>query len=129
MEARKHIHQMTKSEINCLRRIMRKQHYRFTEYSMDRVITRGITNYEVMGAIRNGEIIEFHVAKGSPRVRLRDETTNKKNQCTCVVIDLVSEIIATSYKNHMNDKHWKLNKELYSNDLDVIDIISQTVGV
>ena len=121
-ELRKHVSHMKEREIVFVNRMIRSKRYEFTNYSLERALTRGITNYSVMKTIRNGKLIEFHLKDDSPRALIR-ERANKSSNCTCVVIDMKSNTIVTAYKNFVGDKHSSLDEEIYDKDINIIEVL------
>ena len=111
-DRRKHISQMTSQEIKVLRsKLMNIEYFNFTDYSLNKVKHRNISKYNVIGAIRNGDIIEAHNNKlGDVRILLRCDINNIS---VCVVISLKKELIVTAYLNNINDNHETLNRDNY----------------
>jgi hypothetical protein len=79
---------------------------------------------DVANTIERGHIIEAHIIDYSFRVllRLHKEGTNKD---VCVVVELVDNVIVTTFTNQSADTHKTLREELYDKDLDVVELLSE----
>ena len=89
---------------------------------------RFVKKSEVYDTIANGRIIEFHVKRGSSRVLLRKQCSNRLEDI-CVVLDIVHGVVITVYINASSDHHDTLREELYSKELDVHTIIKKCIEV
>lgn len=124
MEVRKHRSMINVQELRFIERAVKCRFYELTPYCIERLITRGITNQEVMRAIFEGEVVEIHFKGATVRVLMRGEA-NKKNQDTCVVVDLATNLIITAYQNHTRDRHHNLQTELYDDSLDIFSLMRE----
>lgn len=100
----------------------------FAKHCFHRCKQRFVQKEEVYNTIANGRIIEFHVKRGSSRVLLRKQRTNRLEDI-CVVFDIVRGRVITVYINASNDHHDTLREEIYSKELDVHTIIEKCIAL
>lgn len=81
----------------------------------------------IQQTIENCEIIEFNLTEEKPRllVRSRDELVVlvdgiKESTHVCIVVDILSNKVITSYLNRSSDFHSGLRADRYESDLDII---------
>ncbi|KKS89344.1 MAG: hypothetical protein UV64_C0007G0047 [Parcubacteria group bacterium GW2011_GWC1_43_11b] len=74
-----------------------------------RMAEKGITWHEVDGALRSQtlKLIEAHDEVGTRRLLVRD------TKGTCVVVDIDTKELVTTYKNSSGDNHSTLNRSVY----------------
>lgn len=124
MEFRKHIQNMTKEDIELLENITKRKEFKYTNYSLNRVLERNISYASVKDTIENGEIIEFHYKDGDMRVLKRNVNCTYNGFCTCVVYSLLSNSIITVYRNYHDDNHATLDSAQYT-DVDLQKLIKR----
>ena len=86
---------------------MRKTEFKITSYFKIRLAERGLSVTNIKNALTHGKLIEYHTLKGTRRLLVRDATG------TCVVLDLDTKNVITTYFNHSNDNHSTLKSEEY----------------
>ena len=127
-DLRKHINDMTSYEIQVIRNAIvvakNNSRIRVPNHLKDRLRQKYITMDDVANTIERGHIIEAHIIDYSFRVllRLHKEGTNKD---VCVVVELVDNVIVTTFTNQSADTHKTLREELYDKDLDVVELLSE----
>lgn len=124
MELRKHIQNMTKDDIEMLENATKNKVFKYTDYSLKRVLERNIGYSSVQETIENGQIVEFHYKDGDIRILKRSNHCNHRGHCTCVVYSLLSESIITVYRNDYSDNHITLDKSKYT-DVDLQKLIKR----
>lgn len=124
-ECRKHISQMTSEDIIFLKNKVRvKGKPQLTDYCKDKMKLRGIKEWQVKKAIKEGELIEYHyVNPFEQRVLLRG-TPNKRGNVVCVVYDVHTRDVVTVYYNKFNDNHKTLNMDRYLEDIDITHLVN-----
>lgn len=120
---------MTSKEIGEVRKWVNKKRksYAYGSHTMKRIELRGVTSNEIRGALFHGDIVEVHFKNNFPRVLIRGRGANKQGEVTCVVFDLSTGAVITSYKNQKDDNHATLDTSAYSKDLDVIASLKATL--
>jgi len=89
---------------------MKKTKFTVTPYFKKRLVERGLSTTDIINALTNGKLIEYHTLKGTRRLLVRDDTG------TCVVIDLDTKNVITTYFNRFNDNHSTLKSNEYVGD-------------
>lgn len=97
---------------------------RFAKHSMKRLKQKRIDEEEVIYTILKGDYIEFHYKDGGCRILIRKQRPNQTYD-TCVIFDIISGTVVSAYLNASNDHHETLKEELYDEELDVINIITE----
>ena len=92
---------------NSLLREMKSYKYSITPYFRSRLTERGLTVEDITLALTHGKLIEFHRLKGTRRILVRDSAG------TCLVIDLDTKNVITTYFNRSHDNHSTLKKNEY----------------
>jgi len=86
---------------------MRKTKFKVTAYFKTRLAERGLSVTDISKALSNGKLIEYHTLKGTRRLLVRDATG------TCVVLDLDTKNVITTYFNRSDDNHSTLRSGEY----------------
>ena len=86
---------------------MRKTKFTVTAYFKKRLAERGLAVTDIKNALSHGKLIEYHTLKGTRRLLVRDATG------TCVVLDLDTKNVITTYFNRSDDNHSTLRSEEY----------------
>lgn len=121
---RKHFTQMTYKEKLLLKCLIAVKHFTFTEYSLFRVKSRGLKKWQVIRAIREGNIIEYHYVNSfQQRVLIRGITPIRGLE-PCVVVNILNGQIITAYLNDIEDTHKTLHKELYNSHINICYLIT-----
>ena len=89
---------------------MRKTKFTVTSYFKKRLSERGLAVTDIKNALSHGKLIEYHTLKGTRRLLVRDSTG------TCVVLDLDSKNVITTYFNRADDHHSTLRSGEYVSD-------------
>jgi hypothetical protein len=76
-------------------------------HALEKAWKRGMTLDAIREAVRNGQLVEYHVIRDHERALLRDR------KGTCVVVDLNDGSIVTAFTNNPTDHHATLRKEEY----------------
>jgi len=126
-EKRKHISQMSYKEQEALIELINNTIFSFCDYCLYKMKKRKIKRKQVVKAIKNGYLIEYHFKDNSHRVLLRSRPNNNR-KCVCVVLDLTKRNIVTTYYNHFNDRHTTLNQSIYDENLDILQMLSSKKG-
>lgn len=126
-EKRKHISQMSYKEQEALVNLVNNTIFSFCDYCLYKMKRRKIKRKQVVKAIKNGYLIEYHFKDNSHRVLLRSRPNNNR-KCVCVVLDLTKRTIVTTYYNHCNDRHATLNLSFYDKNLDVLQMLNSKKG-
>ena len=126
-EKRKHISQMSYKEQEALVNLVNHTIFSFCDYCLYKMKKRKIKREQVVKAIKNGYLIEYHFKDNSHRVLLRGRPNNSR-KCVCVVLDLTKRNIVTTYYNNFNDRHTTLNPNIYDENLDVLQMLSSKKG-
>ena len=87
---------------------MRKIEFKVTGYFKIRLAERGLSVTNIKNALTHGKLIEYHTLKGTRRLLVRDATG------TCVVLDLDSKNVITTYFNRSDDHHSTLKSDEYA---------------
>ena len=118
---------MSYKEQEALIELVNNTIFGFCDYCLYKMKERKIKRQQVVKAIKNGYLIEYHFKDNSHRVLLRGRPNNNK-KCVCVVLDLTKRSIITAYYNHFNDRHTTLNLSIYEENLDVLQMLSSKKG-
>ena len=105
----KKIHSMS-LDYDCVVSLMtelRKIEFKGTSYFKVRLAERGLSVTDIRNALTHGKLVEYHTLKGTRRLLIRDATG------TCVVLDLDTKNVITTYFNRSNDNHSTLKTEEY----------------
>jgi len=86
---------------------MRKIKFTVTSYFKTRLAERGLSVTDITNALTHGKLIEYHTLKGTRRLLIRDSTG------TCVVLDLDTKNVITTYFNRSDDNHSTLKRNEY----------------
>jgi len=89
---------------------MRKTKFTVTSYFKTRLAERGLSVTDIRGSLTHGKLIEYHTLKGTRRLLVRDATG------TCVVLDLDTKNVITTYFNNSGDHHSTLKSNEYVED-------------
>lgn len=117
LEKRKHVSQMSRSEINFLgNRMGDISTYHLTDYSYARKDTRKIFDDCIKRAFKSYDIIEYHVMSGTPRILVRG---NMGELQVCMVVQPIGKKIVTMYYNSGWDNHDTLDMSLYDETINV----------
>lgn len=118
---KKHVSQMTQREITLLTDLCMLGDYHLCSYSQRRLRQRNIEPKQVLKAIKEGKLIEYHyVSPLEHRVLLRG-ITPISGFVICVVLDLFTGLIVTAYKNSVWDKHFTLRQKEYDANIDILN--------
>lgn len=123
---KKHITQMTDSEIETLQDkisevLGSKRRLQFGKHAIERMLERNVEGAEVMQAIRDVDIIEYHLrefddGRCDNRVLLRSNLqVSGTNFCMVLSVDMCKVI--TIYLNNADDNHSTLNINNYDKSL------------
>ena len=93
--------------VDALLREMKTYKYTVTPYFKSRLTERGLTVDDIKDALTHGKLIEFHKLKGTRRILVRDSSG------TCLVIDLDTKKVITTYFNRSGDNHSTLKRDEY----------------
>lgn len=118
---------MSYKEQEALINLVNNTIFSFCDYCLYKMKKRKIKRKQVVKAIKNGYLIEYHFKNNSHRVLLRGRPNNSR-KCVCVVLDLTKRNIITTYYNHFNDRHTTLNPSIYDENLDVLQMLSSKKG-
>jgi hypothetical protein len=121
---KKHISQMSRDEIYYLESFIRRSRkFKPTDHSMKRVFNRKIPMWLVDKTIKGGDLLEFQwESMFEHRVLLMGKENRRKN-CPCVVVDIrTGEIVTTFYKKVKYDQS-TLNPQEYISNLDIIQTV------
>lgn len=124
---RKHISQMSYEEQEALVNLVNHTIFSFCDYCFYKMKKRKIKRKQVVKAIKNGYLIEYHFKDNSHRVLLRGRPNNSR-KCVCVVLDLTNRNIVTTYYNNFNSRHTTLNLSIYDENLDVLQMLGSKKG-
>lgn len=124
MGEKKHITQMTDIEQQTLLHKLNKiKYFSFGYHANEKIYERNINKKFIIKAIKNSELIEYHLANQySHRILLRSKN-NYNNQSMCIVVDLISKEIVTVYLNDYNDHHRTLDWSNYNKNLDILNLL------
>lgn len=130
MSRRKHVSMMTAKEIAYVRKLVNEKRTMVAlgEHMKERTETRGLTAHDIRGALFYGAIIEVNIKNDFPRALMRGRGANKQGEVTCLVLDLRTGVIITSYKNKMDDTHETLDASIYTPDMDVIKEVDKILS-
>lgn len=128
MECRKHISQMSSTELQLLEEFTEGREYVYTPYSFSRIKDRKIKDEWVRETIKTGNIIEVHFKGYDIRI-LKRSKWNYNHQAICVVYSIVDDLIVTAYCNYYWDSHETLDESNYNSKLDIIKMIRNRMNV
>lgn len=124
MEWRKHTDQMTSMERQRLTDlVLQNTKYILTEHAKRKQNERDIDNIEIGRCIKFGNIIEFHFVNDSKRILMRKNNT-VKDYNICVVIDIETHEIITTYKNSCGDNHRSIDMTNYNGSYDLLSYLN-----
>jgi len=130
----KHVSQMTKSEINYLRKLRKNSSVDISKHAFHRSRQRGLSFKVIKKVVRRGEIVEYCKEGNDHRIVLRlralDYTRKSRKgrvtelpQYIFVVYDVVTNVVVTAYKADI----YKNYKNTYVDHLDIIKSIENAL--
>lgn len=120
---KKHINAFTANERALVQKKL--QDIKSTEkcqHCIDRMQEKNISSEEMMRVFQSYEIIEYHQRNDSHRILIRGKK-KEKGRNICLVVELDTGNIITTYANHSMDNHKTLRYEEYDNSIDLIKIL------
>ena len=106
----KHFSQMTREERITLMRLKDKvlEHdIEFTEHALKAMSNRRVKEWEIVKAIKSGQIIEYRETQKDKRITIRSTFKNRKDFVVYVSLSLVDNIVITTYY----DSYYNIHKE------------------
>ena len=116
---------MSKEELRYLESfLLRKRKLRYSNHCLAKANERGIPLWIVKNAVDNGQIIEYHRKTAfNHRILIRGKQTIRGNN-PCVVLDIFTGEVVTTFFNKEEDNHSSLDLEKYTSNLDIIKTIT-----
>lgn len=93
------------------------------QHCIDRMDEKRISSDEMMRVFSQFDIIEYHQKNNSHRILIRGKT-NERGRNICLVVDIYTGSIVTTYANRFDDHHSTLRHEEYDWNVDLEKILS-----
>jgi len=125
---RKHVKQMKAAEAAALNAFIKQiaQHVVST-HAAERMAQKDVSAREIENCLKYGEAVEVHNDAGTPRAVVRF-AYGKPKVAVCVVVELVTGNIITTWKNAGCDNHKTLNLFAYQWPVNVVTLLAGLVA-
>lgn len=121
---KKHRQQMKAAEINALEAVIRTYASpEFITHTFERMAEKKVTAREIELCLRHGQAVEIHNEAETLRVVVRF-AYGKPKVAVCIVLDLETNAVITTWKNSGSDNHSTLNAFAYQWEVSVTSLLA-----